>query len=323
MEKVMRNCMQKVFILTALLFGIVLAQEKVEMLLNWFPETGHAGYYAALQDGLFTAKGLDVTVQAGGPDVNGMALLLTGRTQFTILGATQLFLAREQGEPIVAIFALYQNNPLGFMYHAENPVNSFEDLEGRAVAIAPGTPFWDFIEKKYNLAGKVQVINYDGGLANWARDPLAITQAYVTAEPYNAQKQGFANGSLLISESSYNPYADIVVTTEEVIAKHPETVKAFVEALQEGYKAFFANPAKYVDTLNAANSENTEDVVLWGAEAISAFADTGDATTLGLGVMTLQRWQTAYDQLKEIGVLKADTNLDLSKIFDASFISTP
>lgn len=313
--------MKQIFVPLMFLLGIALAQEQVKMLLNWFPETGHGGYYAALQDGLFAAKGLDVTIQAGGPDVNGRALLLTGRTQFTMLGATQLFLAREQGEPIVAVFALYQNNPLGLMYHAENPVNSFEELAGRIVAIAPGSPYWDFIEKKYDLAGKVQVINYDGGLANWARDPLAVTQAYVTAEPYNAEKEGFPNGTLLISEAGYNPYGDIVVTTEEFLATHPETVKAFVEALQEGYQSFFAEPAKYVDVLQEANSENTEDVVLWGAEAIQKFADTGDATTQGLGIMTLERWQIAYDQLEDIGVLQADTNLDLTKLFDASFIA--
>jgi NitT/TauT family transport system substrate-binding protein len=315
--------MKKVFILLAFLFGMTLAQEKVKMLLNWFPEPGHGGYYAALQDGLFAAKGLDVTLQAGGPDINGRAFLLTGRTQFTMLGATQLLLAREQGEPIVAIFALYQNNPLGLMYHAENPVGSFEDLAGRKVAIAPGTPFWDFIERKYDLAGKVQVINYDGGLANWARDPLAVTQAYVTAEPYSAEKEGFPNGTLLVSESGYNPYGDIVVTTEDFLAEQPETVKAFVEALQGGYKAFFAEPGNYVNTLQEANSENTEDFVLWSAEAVEGFANTGDATTRGLGIMTLERWQTAYDQLKDIGVLRKETTLDLTKLFDASFIASP
>jgi hypothetical protein len=39
--------------------------------------------------------------------------------------------------------------------------------------------------------------------------------------------------------------------------------------------------------------------------------------------MTLERWQTSYDQLKDIGVLQADTQLDLTKLFDSSFITAP
>lgn len=315
--------MKKLFILAALLLASAFAQEKVTMVLNWFPETGHAGYYAAVQDGLYTAKGLDVTIQPGGPDTIGSTLLATGKVQFAMLGATEVLLAREQGIPLVAIFGVFQNNPQGFMYHAENPVNSFEELEGRTVAISPGAAYWDYIEKKYGLEGKVQVINYSGSLADWARDPMAVTQNYVTAEPYSADKEGIANGSLLIADSGFNPYGDIIVTTEEFLANNPETVKAFVEASQEGYKAFFADPAKYAPALEAANSENTEDVVLWGAEAIKALIDTGDATTLGIGAMTLERWQTLYDELKELGVLQADTEIDVSQAFNASFVPAP
>jgi NitT/TauT family transport system substrate-binding protein len=315
--------MKKVFILAVLLFSSAFAQEKVSMILNWFPETGHAGFYAALQDGLYAARGLELDIQPGGPEVSGKALLATGRVQFAMLGATEVLQAREEGLPFVAVFGTFQNNPQGFMYHAENPIDSFEDLEGRTVAISPGAAYWQFIEKKYNLAGKVQIVNYSGGLASWATDKTAITQNYVTAEPFSADKMGVANGSLLIADSGYNPYGDIIVTTEEFLASNPDTVRAFVEASQEGYEAFFANPANYAATLESANSENTEDVVLWGAEQIKALIDTGDATTMGIGIMTQERWQTVYDQLKELSVLQADTEMDINQAFNASFVPAP
>ena len=320
--------MKKLFVLAMVVLSIVvlstaLAQEKVTMILNWFPETGHAGFYAAVQDGIYAAKGIEVEIQSGGPDVIGSTLLATGKVQFAMLGATEVLLAREQGIPLVAVYGTFQNNPQGFMYHAANPITSFEDLEGRTVSISPGAAYWDFIQKKYNLEGKVQVVNYSGGLADWARDPMAITQNYVTAEPYSADKEGLANGSLLIADSGFNPYADIMVTTESFLAEHPDVVKAFVEGSQEGYEAFFADPSKYVAPLQAANSENTEDVILWGANAIKALIDTGDATTMGLGAMTQERWQAVYEQLKELGILKADTELDITQAFNASFVPAP
>jgi NitT/TauT family transport system substrate-binding protein len=317
--------MKQLWAAAGVVLGLALAQTpvKASMILNWFPETGHAGFYAGVQDGLFTAKGVDLTIQPGGPNVNGVALLSAGRVQFAMLGATEVLLAREQGIPLVAVFGTFQNNPQGFMYHAANPLKSFEDLAGRTLAISPGAAYWQFIEKKYNLKGKVQVVNYNGQLATWARDTKLVTQNYVTAEPYSADKLGIKNGTLLIADSGFNPYGDIIVTTEDFLAKNPAVVKGFVEAAQAGYKAFFANPAKYVPALEAANKENTRDVVLWGAKEIQKLIVTGDATRTGIGTMTQTRWKDLYDQLKELGVLKPATTIDVTKAFNATFVPRP
>jgi len=301
--------------------GLAFAQTKVSMVLNWFPETGHAGYFAAQKDGLYKKAGLDLTIIPGGPNTpGGLSLLATGKAQFAMIGATEVFQAREQGIPVVAIFAPFQNNPQGFMYHAENPLKGFEDLAGRTVAISPGAAYWDFVQNKYNLKGKVQVINYNGQLADWARDPKRVTQNYVTAEPYNADKLGLKNGTLLIADSGFNPYADIMVTTEDFIKSNPAAVKAFVEASKAGYEAFFANPKNYVSALQDANKENTSDVVLWGAEAIKKLMLTGDALKGGLGIMTAERWNTLYKQLKDLKVLKPETNIDVSKVWTLDFL---
>lgn len=301
--------------------GLAFAQTKASMVLNWFPETGHAGYFAAQKDGLYKKAGLDLTIVPGGPNTpGGLSLLATGKAQFAMIGATEVFLAREQGIPVVAIFAPFQDNPQGLMYHAEQPIKGFPDLAGRTVAISPGAAYWQFIESKYNLKGKVQVINYNGQLADWANDPKRITQNYVTAEPYNADRLGLKNGTLLIAASGFNPYADIMVTTEDYIKSNPEAVKAFVEASKAGYEAFFASPKNYVSALESANKENTSDVVLWGADAIKKLMMTGDAMKGGLGTMTAERWNTLYKQLKDLKVLKADTNIDVSKVWTLDYL---
>ncbi len=307
--------------LAMLVFSLAFAQTKVSMILNWFPETGHAGYFAALKDDLYKKGGLDMTIVSGGPNTpSGIGLLATGKVQFAMIGATELLLAREQGIPLVAIFAPFQNNPQGLMYHAEYPLKGFEDLAGRTVAVSPGAAYWEFVENKYGLKGKVQIINYNGQLSDWARDPKRITQNYVTAEPYNADKLGLKNGTLLIADSGFNPYADIMVTTEDFIKKNPAAVKAFVAASKAGYEAFFANPKNYVSALESANKENTSDVVLWGATAIKKLMLTGDALKGGLGTMTAERWNTLYQQLKDLKVLKPETKIDLSKVWTLDYL---
>ena len=180
---------------------------KVSMVLNWFPEPEAGGFYAALKDGLYKAKGLDLEIVPGGPSVNGTALMASGRVQFATLDGGSLLFARDQGIPAVGIFATFQTFPQGLMSHAENPIKTFNDLKGRAVAISPGAGYWLYIEKKYNLAGKVQIINYNGQLASWLHDPKAVTQNYVTSEPFFAQEGGAKPYTLLVANSGFRKVA--------------------------------------------------------------------------------------------------------------------
>src|ERR1700735_1014700 len=54
------------------------AATKVRFLTNWFAEAEHGGFYQAKATGLYEKAGLDVDIQMGGPQVNGMQLLAGG-----------------------------------------------------------------------------------------------------------------------------------------------------------------------------------------------------------------------------------------------------
>jgi NitT/TauT family transport system substrate-binding protein len=43
------------------------ANEKVVFGTNWLAQAEHGGYYQAVADGTYSACGLDVTIQQGGP----------------------------------------------------------------------------------------------------------------------------------------------------------------------------------------------------------------------------------------------------------------
>ena len=63
-----------------LLSASALAADKVTFLTSWFAQAEHAGFYQAKATGLYEKAGLDVTIKMGGPQVNGMQLLLAGET---------------------------------------------------------------------------------------------------------------------------------------------------------------------------------------------------------------------------------------------------
>ena len=303
-----------------------LAQTKMmeaTIVLNWFAEPPLGGYYAALKDGLFEAKGVKVTILPGGPNTSGYALLGSGKVQFAQIDSAGILQSREEGLPFVGVFADLQLSPQVLMYHKDNPVKSFKDLVGRQVAVTPGAPFWDYIVAKYDLKGKVQQVNYSGQIASFVSDKKAISQGYAVAEPYNIQKTtGEDIGYLLIGDSGFNPYA-FLATTEDYIKTNPAMVKAVVEASQEGWKRYLANPSKYADALKAANPDLDNDFQAWSAKAVVPFVTgkNSDTKKYGLGHMSASRWKTMYEALKQVGVLKKDQ--DYRKAFTNKFLPKP
>ena len=293
------------FVAIVCLLGPAGAQEltRLTVYTNWFAEAGHGGYYAALKDGLYEARGLDVELIQGGPQLNVAALLASGRADVAMFAGGQLLNARAEGLPLVALFATYQTSPQALMSHAANPVESFGDLAGRSVAVTPGATYWRYIEKKYGLEGRVQVLNYGGQLASWLLDEDAVTQSYVTAEPFFAAAEGAEPVTLLAAESGFNPYTDVMVTTEDFLAEHPAATEAFIEASREGWERFLAAPTDYVDVLEAANDSVTLGGVVWGAERARPLVKPEGHE---VGSMTLERWEELYDQFVDLGLIDAD-----------------
>lgn len=277
---------------------------KVSMVLNWFPEPEAGGFYAAVKDGLYRAKGLDLTIVPGGPGVNGQALMASGRVQFVTLDSGGVLFARDQGIPVIGIFATFQTYPQGLMSHDANPLRSFADLAGRTVAVSPGAAYWDYIQKKYNLAGKVQVLNYNGQIADWTRDTRRVTQNYITSEPYYAIKAGAKPKTLLIADSGFNPYGNLMAASEDYIRANPAVVKAYIEASQEGWKRYLANPARYNDVMTEANKELTPEYMAYASATEKPLIMGGDAAKYGIGYMSAARWTTILGQFNDLKLLK-------------------
>ncbi len=305
------------------LMGTVLAQDltSIRFVTNWFAEPEHGGFYAAVQDGIYEEYGLDVEIIQGGPNIAGMTLLATDRVEFAMTDAAGTFFARNEGIPAVAFYGTFQNMPQGFMFHDGQPIEDFTDLEGRTIAISPGAPYWEFIKQKYDLEGKVQVINYNGQIAEWLLDQERITQIYVTSEPFGAAREGATPQYLAIADSGFNPYANIVVAKESFIAENPEVIRNFVAASQEGWANFLADPTAYTETIAEYNDSMTAEFMAWSNEQQIPFVTSDVTEENGLGYMLTERWQEMYDQLVELELL--DTDMNPTDAFTVEFFSTP
>src|SRR5579884_1594073 len=121
-------------------------KSKIRLALNWKPEPEFGGFYAAP----YQKYGLDVDILPGGAGTPTVQMVGAGSAEFGIVEADEVILARSKGNPVVALFAVYQTSPLGIMVHAERNANSIADvLKDGTLAIQQGLPFARILEKRY------------------------------------------------------------------------------------------------------------------------------------------------------------------------------
>ncbi|OBZ19016.1 myristoyl transferase [Bacillus sp. FJAT-27264] len=294
--------------------------QKAHVVEAWYAKGEDGGYFAALQQGYYKDAGVDMTIQPGGPQVSGLQLVASGQADFGISYADDILRAREQGIPVVALMASFQHTPQVFVYHKEDNIKGFEDLKGRKVFVQPGSLYWEFIKKKYNLTD-VQELAYTGQLANFINTKSSLNQGYITNEPYALGQQGIQVGVLKVADSGYANYNDVLFTTEGYLKKHPDIVKAVVQATQKGWGYYLDNYKTVNPFIKTYNKDMALEAMNYEAEQEKPFILNDETKANGVGFMTPERWNTIQDQLIGIGALKQKQ--DVSKVFTAEFLSKP
>ncbi|MFT4959717.1 MAG: NitT/TauT family transport system substrate-binding protein [Paracoccaceae bacterium] len=108
---------------------------EVNMQLGWLASNGILGEVAADKLGFYADEGLSLNIIAGGPNIDGVASVASGRANLgSISSSPSLMLARAAGIPIKCIAAGFQKHPFTYFSLKKNPVNVPLDLIGKKVA---------------------------------------------------------------------------------------------------------------------------------------------------------------------------------------------
>lgn len=276
----------------------------ITLQLNWVPEPEFGGMFAALQDGLYVAEGLDVDIRKGGAQVPCAQLVASGQVPLAVVSGEEVLTLRARGGEIVAVFATFQRNPMGFMLHKNNPIDSLEALwkSSSTIGLDPGMPFVAILNEKYG--GKnLKMVPYSGALATFLVTPEYVQQCFITAEPVEAKLRGVEVKVFSVADV-FNPYSAVIATNETYLKDNRATVEAFVRATKQGWIRYLATPEKYNPAIAALNPSMTLEAMNIAAdlERPLIIPESGDAT---LGQMTADRWRSLGQQLVDTKVIPA------------------
>jgi NitT/TauT family transport system substrate-binding protein len=293
------------------------ALRKVRLQLNWVPEPEFGGIYAARQDGLFAAEGLEVEVISGAAGTPVPQMTASGQVEFGVVSGDQVLTLRERGGSLVALFTVFHTSPMGVMVPEASPHRSLESLwkSDATVAMEAGLPFVRYLNKRFP-GGKVKLVPTGTGLAAFERGTVQAQQCFITAEPVQLELRKVPVRVFSLAEGGYDPYTVSIATSEAFLAKDRAACAAFVRALRKGWASYLKDPAKYnpsIHKLNPAMSLEAMDLAARKQHDLVA-PRTGDE----VGWMEHGRWVTLAGQLKELGTLK-----EQPAVIDAVFWNAP
>lgn len=293
--------------------------KKIRFQLDWYPDAERGGYICALVNGYYKDAGLDVEIIPANPGLSPLTAVLTGSIDFCMTQSDQTMIARSQGLPVVNIMATMQHDPQAVMVHDESPVKTFADLDGHAVAVQPGTSWFLYITKKYNLT-HVREARLTFGVANFLIDPNYIQQIFVTSEPYACQQRGVKIRTLLIKDTGCDPYRS-VYTTEKKISADPAAVQAFVTASIKGWKTYLGDPASTDAEIKRRNPQITQGLIDFSRKTLidGHFVAGDEEKGEAIGKLDPARFAAQYKILRGVNVLPND--FDYTKCFTTQFIA--
>jgi NitT/TauT family transport system substrate-binding protein len=235
--------------------------EEVNYRLKWLYNVSAIGDLYADAQGYFDRKGLKVNVKPGGPERDALKELELGHAQFGVASADQVLRAVAKGAPIVVLAQLFQVNPLHWIYRPDrDPFSGPTDWKGKSIGVTFGgndETIMRALLARYGIAeNEVSLFSvrydytpfYEGRVAFW---PLYLNaQAVIIGDKLAQAEETFD----VISPDRLGVkfVANSVVTTREMLEKHPDTVKRFLAALRQGWQ----------DALTPQNEEQAVQVLL-------------------------------------------------------------
>ena len=108
-------------------------QMPLRVQLRWLPQAQFAGFYVAKDHEFFRREGLSVSLEPGGPSVNGLQRLRDGEVDITVAWASDALDMRRQGAQLVNVAQLLQRPGTMLVCSAASGVKTAADLKGKRV----------------------------------------------------------------------------------------------------------------------------------------------------------------------------------------------
>ena len=281
---------------------------KVSIVLDWTPNTNHTGLYVAQKMGYYEEAGLEVEILPA-PEGGSSALVAAGGADFGIDAQDTLapaFVGKD-ALPVTAVAALIQHNTSGIISLASDNIQSPKDLEGKTYAT------W---ENPVEQAVIKSLMEADGGDFSKLNLVPSTVSDVITALNTNidtvwifyawdgvaTELKGYDTNFMDFAKlnTTFDYYTPIIIANNDFLAENPDTAKAFLSAVAQGYEYAIEHPEEaaqiLIDGDDTGALAGMEDLIVASQKWM---ADQYKAEVEQWGYIDPARWNAFYNWLSE------------------------
>src|SRR5215207_2401970 len=105
----------------------------VKLQLQWVTQGQFAGYFAAVDQGFYTDRGLDMQILEGGVDIVPQTVLAQGQADYAIAWVPKALQSREQGAGITDVAQVFQRSGTLQVSFKDENITTAANLNGKKV----------------------------------------------------------------------------------------------------------------------------------------------------------------------------------------------
>lgn len=299
---------------------------KVSVMLDWTPNTNHAGMYLAKSMGLYKQAGLDVHFLQPGEGGDVAQAVATGSVDFGVSAAEQVVPARQAGIPVVSIAAIIQHNTSALVSLKDRGITRPRDLQGRTYGGFGGGFEKALIDELVRCDGgdpsKVKFVNvgdvdYRQGMQRKQYDVVWVFDGWDVIkidqiDGTRLNRIAFADHLSCIPDW----YTPVLITGEKQISQERDVVVRFLAATRKGYQQAMAHPDKAAESLIGQVPELDPALVQASAKFL---ATRYAAKPEEWGVQDPATWTRFVDFLTKHKIVKP--GFDVSAAYDTTLLN--
>lgn len=216
----------------------------------WSPQAQFAGYYVALDKGIYARQGIDLKILRAGPGHSPADALRKGTADFAVLWLTTALQHRTEGTHLVNLAQINQRSSMMLISRKKSGIQSIADMEGKKVGLWEGDvsipPRAIFARNRI----KVREVRQSHSVNLFLRGGIDVTSAMWYNEYHIIINSGIDPVELnvmFLRDQGMNFLEDGIYTLDKTLQKDPSLAAAFVDASLEGWRYAFDHPDETLD----------------------------------------------------------------------------
>lgn len=278
--------------------------QTVNLQLGWLAGNNQLGEIAAKHLGYFEQEKINLVIQPGGPNIDGVAIVASGRFEVgQVSSSPSLMLAASQKIPVKGFAIGAQEHPYAYFSLPKKPVRTPQDLVGKKVGVqATAKILLSALLKKHGIAeNQLEIVVIGSEMTPVLTGQTDVVSGWVT-NTTTLKVLGGERIDLRLWDAGVRLYALPYYATHDTIAKKPEMLAGFARAASRGWEFAAKNTEQAVDMMLKDYPNLVKADEIEGSKALLKFVFNAKTRENGWGTFENAVWQEQiqlYDELKQ------------------------